>query len=430
MLIALRPNATCVGVVLLLAAVLTTGCAPADTAVHLTFSGSALGPEAEAVRLQLDRFARTQRGVQVELRVTPDAADQRRQLYVQWLNGRATEPDILQLDVVWTAEFAAAGWILPLTPFEPDVSDFIPASVAAAQWRNVLYAIPWFVDVGMLYRRTDIAPGPPQSLADLRDAARAAIDTGRTRYGLVWQGARYEGLVTVFLEHLSAFGGGILDSDGDVIVDRPEAIRALTFMRDAVAADQIVPSSALTWQEEQVRFAFQNGDALFMRNWPYAWVQLQDDARSRVAGRVAVGPFPAAGGGRPAATLGGAQLAINAHTREPALAWELVDFLTAPEQMLERARLVSQLPPRRSLYQTGALAGALPIPIDAVHAVLDAAVARPVTPVYTELSEILQVRIHRALTGQQSADAALRDGAKEIRTLLARAGLSSATEVR
>ena len=92
----------------------------------------------------------------------------------------------------------------------------------------------------------------------------------------MWQGARYEGLVTVFLEHLGAFGGGILDARGRVIVDEPAGIRALTFMCDAVGRDGFVPSSVLAWQEEQVRFAFQNGDAAFMRNWPYAWALLQD----------------------------------------------------------------------------------------------------------------------------------------------------------
>jgi multiple sugar transport system substrate-binding protein len=104
----------------------------------------------------------------------------------------------------------------------------------------------------------------------LREAARRLRDAGATRFGLVWQGARYEGLITVFLEHLGAFGGGILDDQGRAIVDQPAAVRALTFMCDAIGRDDFVPSSVLTWQEEQARFAFQNGDAAFMRNWPYA----------------------------------------------------------------------------------------------------------------------------------------------------------------
>ena len=411
--------------VVVLVAAWATACGERNGTTRLTFSGSALGPEAVVLRRQLLRFGERHPGIEVELRVTPDAADQRHQLYVQWLNARASDPDVLQLDVIWTAEFAGAGWILPLDPFALDADDFVPAALAASRWRGRLYAVPWFVDVGLLYWRTDLLAAPPRSLSELREAARRLRNAGTTRFGLVWQGARYEGLTTVFLEHLGAFGGGILDAQGRVTVDEPAAIRALTFMCDAVSLDGFVPSSVLTWQEEQTRFAFQNGDAAFMRNWPYAWSLLQDDSRSRVANRFAVAPFPAADGGRPTSALGGAQLAVNARSANPALAWALVTFLAAPEQMLERARLATQLPARRSLYDTGALAKALPMPIEQVRQLLDAAAPRPVTPVYSELSEILQVRLHRALSGQQTPAAALREAAREIRTLLVRSGLAS-----
>ena len=405
-----------------MAATLTAGCAPSSSTTSLTFSGSALGPEAEVVKRQLARFAEQHPGIDVSLRITPDAADQRHQLYVQWLNAHAAEPDLLQLDVIWTAEFAGAGWIRPLQPAAGD-DDFVAAAWRAAHWRSTLFALPWFVDVGLLYWRTDLVESAPDSIARLRDQA-VRLARGPTRFGLVWQGARYEGLVTVFLEHLTAFGGRIADEDGRIVVDSPAAVRALTFMRDAVAPGGFVPASALTWQEEQTRFAFQNGEAAFMRNWPYAWALLQDRAQSRVTGRFAVAPFPPGENGRPAAALGGAELAVNRWSRHPDLAEALARFLTAPEQMLERARLASQLPARRSVYDDPALADALPIPVDQIRAVLDAAVSRPVTPVYTELSEILQVEVHRTLTGQATPEAALHRAASDMRALLARSGLA------
>jgi multiple sugar transport system substrate-binding protein len=414
---------------LLLLAGWTLACGPGSPDSRLTFSGSALGPEAGVVRRQLARFAARHPGVRVELQPTPDSADHRHQLYVQWLNARAASPDVLQLDVIWIAEFAAAGWVLPLDTFGPEQDDFLPAALEAARWRGSLYAMPWFVDVGLLYWRTDLLDEAPRSLAELRDSALRLRQSGDAREGVVWQGARYEGLVTVFLEHLAAFGGGILNAEGRVIVDEPPAVRALTFMTAAVT-DGVVPSSVLTWQEEQVRFAFQNGSAAFMRNWPYAWALLQDRAQSRVAGRFAVAPLPAGDGGRPASALGGAQLAVNRWSTQPALAFELAAFLTAPEQMLERARLAAQLPARLSVYEDPELAAALPMPLAQVRQALDAAVARPATPVYTELSEILQVRIHRALTGQQAPADALRDAANEMRGLLARSGLSSSGGMR
>ncbi len=406
----------------LLLAVAAGACGGEPSRPSLTFTASGLGAEADVVRAQLARFAAARPGLDVELRVTPDAADQRHQLYVQWLNARAQDPDVLQLDIIWTAEFAGAGWIRPLDQYGPDASDFFPAAIESNRWRGALYALPWFVDVGLLYWRTDLIPAPPQSLDALRDAGLRSIAAGETRWGLAWQGARYEGLVTVFVEHLGAFGGGILDDDGEVIVDQPAAVRALTFMRESIE-NGLVPASSLTWQEEQVRFAFQNGQTAFMRNWPYAWALLRDPAQSRVADRVGVAPFPGAEGGRATAALGGAQLAVNAFSDQPELAWELVEFLTAPEQMLERARVAAQLPSRQSLYDSPELARALTLPLQDVRAAVAAAVPRPVTPVYSELSELLQVHLHRALTGQQSPEDALNRAAADIRHLLARSGL-------
>ena len=109
----------------------------------------------------------------------------------------------------------------------------------------------------------------------------------------------YEGLVTVFLEVLGGFGGAILDSSGRVTVDAEAGVRALTFLRDALRATRISPPAVLAWQEEQVRFAFQNGSAVFMRNWPYAFPLMEDSSQSRIAGRFAVAPMPAGPGGAP-----------------------------------------------------------------------------------------------------------------------------------
>jgi multiple sugar transport system substrate-binding protein len=401
------------------------GCGGAgDEGIVVTFPGSAVGAEAELLRTQLQRFESLHPEIRVVQRRTPDAADQRRQLYVQWLAAEADDPDVLQLDVIWTPEFAAAGWVLPLDRFTRETDDFFPAALRANTWRGRLHAIPWFVDVGMLYWRTDLLDAAPTRFEALRRAALGAADAG-LRYGLVWQGARYEGLVTVFVEHLTAFGGRILDEDGGVVVDSDAAVRALEAMRGAIVSGW-VPESALTWHEEETRFAFQNGRALFMRNWPYAWPLMQDARESRVAGRFAVAPMPAAAGGRAAAALGGSQLAINARSDQQEAAWRVIEFLTQPEQMLERARVTGQLPPRRSLFSDPGLQEALPIPAEQALRIVERAVPRPVTPVYSQLSQLLQIRLHRALSGQQEPAEALRDAAREMRALLAHAGLEGA----
>jgi multiple sugar transport system substrate-binding protein len=382
--------------------------------IVVTFPGSAVGAEGEVLRMQLRRFMREHPRIRVVQQRTPDAADERHLLYVQWLNARASDPDVLQLDVIWTAEFAAAGWLLPLDRRDGD-DDFFPSALAANRYRGKLYALPWFIDVGMLYYRSDLLSQPPRSYGELVTLAQAAQRRGLPD-GLVWQGARYEGLVTVFVEYLAAFGGEILDRDGRVALGSDHA-------RAALREQGIVPRAALSWQEEQTRFAFQNGRALFMRNWPYAYPLLQQ-SDSAVAGKVGITALPAGAGGRPAAALGGSQLAINARSDQPEAARAVIDFLTQPAQMLERARVAGQFPARRSLYADPALARVLPMPPERVRAIIDSAVARPSTPVYAELSDILQVHVHRCLSGQESPEAALRSAAAAITALLERTGLS------
>jgi multiple sugar transport system substrate-binding protein len=404
------------------------GCARASNSHEtvLTFSGSALGAEGTLVAKQLKDFMRLNPGIRVELQRTPDDASQRHQLYVQWLNARVGNPDILQLDVVWTPEFAAAGWVLPLDRFGPTRSEFFPATIIANTWAGKLYALPWFADVGLLYRRTDLVPKEPATLRELVTGAKQAVARpGGPRFGIVWQGARYEGLITGFVEYLGAFGGRILDDSGHVVVNQPPAVRALQFMRDELYDSHIAPLDVLTWHEEEARFAFQNGTSVFMRNWPYAVGAMSDKTQSRVVGKFAVSPIPPSGdpGGHSTAALGGAQLAINAYSESPAAAYKLIAYLTAPEQMLERAKAVGQYPTRASLYSDPRLRAAIAIPPEDARRAIESATPRPVTPIYTELSEILQIELHRALVRQAEPQEALNSAAARINALIDRTGM-------
>ena len=383
----------------------------------VTFAGSALGAEGQVLARQVERFERANPGIHVLVQHTPDDATQRHQLFVQWLNARAGEPDVLQLDVVWTPEFAAAGWVLPLNRWHPVAGDFFPATIAANTWADSLFAMPWWMDVGMLYWRTDRFRAAPASMDELLTDIQGARRTG-IPYGIVWQGARFEGLVTCFLEYLGAFGGRIMAEDGRIVVDSPEAIRALTFMRGLLTSGA-TPAEVLTWHEEESRFAFQNGNAAFMRNWPYAVTIMNVPRDSRVAGKFAVAPMPGGPGGSPTATLGGSALAINAFTAQPDASWKLVEFLSAPDQMLERSRL-GGYPPRRALYDDPRLADVLPIPLEMARRIVERAAPRPATPIYSQLSELLQIDLHRALSGQVAPDRALQDAARAMNALVER----------
>jgi multiple sugar transport system substrate-binding protein len=411
-------------------AVAVAGCGgEKDSRPVITYSGSAVGSQGETVRRQIARFQKMHPEIVVRVQPSPDDATQRHQLFVQWLNAHVGDPDVLELDVIWTSEFAAAGWIRPLDAYSPTPSDFFPAAIEANSWDDKLYAIPWYVGVGLLYWRTDLVDHAPRSLDELvAQAKRAMAAPGGPPYGFVWQGARYEGLITTFVEYLGAFGAEIMNDSGEVVVDSPRAIRALTFMRDEITSSHIAPPEVLTWHEEETRFAFQNGNAAFMRNWPYAYSLLSDSSQSKVAGRFAVAAMPAAEGGRPTTALGGAELAINSYSEHPDIAWKLVQYLTAPAQQLERAAATGDYPTRRALYDDPRLAAALAVPLDQVRKAIESAVPRPVTPIYTELSGLLQVQLHRALTGQTSPDDALHLAARQMNDVIRESGLAERGE--
>src|SRR6478609_3456104 len=177
--------------VTLIAIASTTSCRSGQADDHrtvVTFSGSALGAEGELLTRHVARFEQANPGIHVRIQHTPDDATQRHPLFVQWLNARAGEPDILQLDVVWTPEFAAAGWLLPLDRWKPDASAFFPSTIAANSWAGSLYAVPWYMDVGMLYWRTDLFPNAPATMDELAADARRARSKA-VPYGIVWQSA-------------------------------------------------------------------------------------------------------------------------------------------------------------------------------------------------------------------------------------------------
>jgi multiple sugar transport system substrate-binding protein len=152
---------------------------------------------------------------------------------------------------------------------------------------------------------------------------------------------------------------------------------------------------------------------------------MSDKTQSRVAGKFAVSPMPASGepNGHSTAALGGSQLAINAYSESPDAAYRLIEYLTAPDQMLERAQAVGQYPTRAALYRDSRLRSAIAIPPDDARRAIESATPRPVTPIYTELSEILQIELHRALVRQAEPQEALNSAAERINALIDRTGM-------
>jgi multiple sugar transport system substrate-binding protein len=385
------------------------------------------GPEAAFARRQLREFHRLHPDITVTYQATPSSASERHTLYVTWLSSRSAAIDVLNLDVIWVPEFAAAGWLLPLGDTKAaaglDLDDFLPAGLACSRYRGRLFALPWFADAGLLYYRKDLydAAGiaPPRTFADLLKV-RQIKDKFGLPYGFLFQGQTYEGLVCVALEFMWSNGGGIFDRNGRLDLDQPHNRQALATMVNLIYREHVSPLAVATFQEEDCRHAFEQGYAVLMRNWPYAYPLLKQSS-SRVQGKFGVLALVHGPHGQPVSCFGGGCLGINAFSRHPVAAAKLVRFLLSRKNLKQRAQVLGMLPPIKSLYDDPDMQAQFPY-LKRLKEVFIHARPRPITPLYSFISQILQVHFSRALTRQETPGQALHQAQTQIASVLKRFG--------
>lgn len=223
----------------------------------------------------IDEFEKENLKIKVKDETLPSSTDEQHQFYVINLEGRSSDFDVLSMDVIWVPEFAKAGWLRDLTHLLSDNErkDFFSEPMQAVNYKGRIYAIPWYIDAGLLYYRKDLLEkygfSPPLSYDELIEIVQVIISNEKELYGFIWQGKQYEGLVCVALEFLWSNGGDVL-KDGKVVISSPENVYALSFMRDLILKYKITPHLVTTCTEEVSRQIFGSGKAVFMRNWPYA----------------------------------------------------------------------------------------------------------------------------------------------------------------
>jgi len=270
-------------------------------------------------------------------------------------------------------------------------------------------------DLGILYYRTDIISTPPNTFDQLTSLAKS--NASKAKIGYAWQGAQYEGLVCDFVEVLAGYGGSVLDPNNSksVTVNSPQGVQALTEMVSWVGT--ISPVSITTFQEEPCRLAFQHGDAIFMRNWPYAY-SLGNASGSNVAGKFDIHALPYGGSGAVGhSCVGGWNMAINAFSKNPDAAWSFMKYVLGPDAQKTLAIKGSFTPALNSVYSDADVMAKQPL-FTKLAPILQNSLPRPVSPVYTDLSNIIQTHVHQALLKQASPAAALSALQTELQALV------------
>ncbi len=398
--------------------------------VTLHISCGAVGNELTACKQESEAWAQ-QTGNTVVVVSTPNSSSDRLALYQQQLAAQSSSIDVYQIDVVWPG--ILGDYFINLKKYIPesDIQQFFPRIIANNTVGGKFVAMPWFTDAGLLFYRTDLLKkygytAPPQTWTQLTAMAKT-IQAGQRKagnssfWGFVWQGNAYEGLTCDALEWVNSYGGGgIVNSNGDITINNPQAVAALKMAASWVGT--ISPKGVTGYQEEDSRGVWQAGNAAFMRNWPYAY-QLGESANSPIKGKFDVAPLPTGLGvsAKHADTLGGWQLAVSRFSKNPKEAASLVQYLTSYKVQLERATPpYSFLPTRPAVYKDPALVNSPNAFIAKLLPVFENAVARPSTVTkdkYNQVSSAFWTATHNVLTGQQNASAALQSLAFQLKRI-------------
>lgn len=366
--------------------------APA-AAVEITISCGSVGQDADVCKKNVSEWeAKT--GNKVKLYSDPKDSSEKLALLRQQFGAGASDIDVLMVDVVWPG--ILKDHLLDLTASTGGAEkEFFPAIVANNTIDGKLLAMPWFTDAGLLYYRKDLLEKHkekvPTTWEELATTAKKVQDAERAggnkdMQGFVFQAKASETLTCDALEWVASYGGGtIVDNTGKITINNPQAAKALDTAASWVGT--IAPKGVLNYAEEEARGVFQNGNAVFMRNWPYAWSGAQA-ADSKIKDKVGVSPLPKGGAdGKSAATIGGWQLAVSKYSKHPKEATDLVMFLTSKDIQKKRAIDGAYNPTIPALYADKDILTKNPFFGDLLK-VFEASVARPATPTGAKYNEV------------------------------------------
>ncbi len=239
--------------------------------IRLVFKHQPFWGDPKPFRDLLAAFERAHPGVEVVTEPLPNASDVVHQFFLTALEGGSRDFDLFVADVVWIPEFARAGWIADLSSaFPPSMllGDFLPGAAKAALFQGRSFAIPFYIDVGLLYHRSDLVPHAPRTFDELMQIAERIAHDHDDIHGYVWQGKQYEGLICNVYEVFWGHGGKTMEGER-VLLDTPPMRASLGYMRSLITRGAS-PTHVTSMAEEESRRVFQEGRAAFMRNWPYA----------------------------------------------------------------------------------------------------------------------------------------------------------------
>ncbi len=351
----------------------------------------------------------------------PADTGQLRTKFVTMLRGRSGSIDVMSMDIIWPAEFGANGWTAPIDDkwSASERSKYLPGPVEGCTYNGHVWAAPFRTDAGLMYYRTDLVTTPPNTWEDLTKMATDLQSSGKVKYGYVWQGAQYEGLVCDFVEVIYGYGGSVLDPNNPktVTVSQAPVQQGLTQMVGWIGPCS--PAAVTNYKEEDARTTWQNGDSAFMRNWPYAYSLGNDPSTSKIAGKFNVHPMLYGGSNTTGhSAIGGWNLGINAFSKNTDASWKFVQYMMGAYAQKQAALKASLTTTLLSVYDDSDVLAKNPFFKD-LKPVFQTAQPRPVTPKYPDVTLAIQNRVHAALLKQSSVSDSLNALSSDLQGIVA-----------
>lgn len=396
------------------------GLVRARTIESVTFLMAA--PFADATRDLVKQFNQEHRG-EINLQVVrgPLETEAMSDLAISSLLLGKAPFDGLLMDVTWLPKYAAAGWMEPLEDFfnEKDVDALAIGAREGNSYDGHLYRWPLTADMGLLYYRTDLMEQPPATPEELVLVSQSLQKDRKVDWGYVWQGRQYEGLSCVYLEMIDGFGGDWLQPNNNHIgLDLDPGVQAAAWLQELI--DQGVSPNAVTnYAEPEALQSFKVGDAAFMRNWPYAWTELQK-SDSAVKGNVGITTMVARPG-HSTATLGSWGLTVLKGSAHVNASIEAIRFLTNESSQKQLFLKHGYTPTQQSVFDDPQLLQDKPILAEFGQA-LKVVKARPETPLYAQISDVLTRQLSSILTRETTPKDGMNVATSHTNQILISAG--------
>jgi multiple sugar transport system substrate-binding protein len=329
----------------------------------------------------------------------PSQADQQREQLVRRLGAKDSTMDLLGLDVVWTGEFANAGWLAPVPASTARIvsANVFDSVLQTARFENRLYTVPIWSNTELLWYRRDRVPHPPRTWDELLDQGER-LGPSKGRFAL--QANRYEGLVVLANQLIESAGTSILAGPTTLKLDRAPTERALQIL-GRLSRSPVRPSNLTTMIEDDGRRAFEGhdgkSDTSFMVNYPFVYPSAKSNPEAQNIFRaMGAAKYPQVDPDKPSKPpIGGIDIGISAYSKHKAEAFAATRCLVRPENQLEVATLGGLPPVRSDLYDRPEIEKIYPGFADLIRTSIRDAAPRPsISPAYQDLSLAIQRALH------------------------------------